>query len=67
MRTRFMKPNMRMTDKYDGYDDPRAHLAKWAHAYGEKPQPEWVHLFCHTKDIVPDELVCRNRALPWYK
>jgi len=23
------------------------------HAYGEKPQPEWVHLFCHTLDVIP--------------
>jgi len=29
------------------------HLAKWTQAYGEKPQPEWVHLFCHTLDVVP--------------
>ena len=28
------------------------HLAKWAQAYGEKPQPECVHLFCHTLDVV---------------
>lgn len=28
-------------------------MAKWAQAYGEKPQPEWVHLFYHTLDIVP--------------
>ena len=42
-----------MTNKYDGQDDPRMHLAKWAHAYGEKPQLEWVHLFCHTLDTIP--------------
>jgi len=21
--------------------------------YGEKPRPEWVHLFCHTLDVIP--------------
>lgn len=42
-----------MTDKYDGQDDPCVHLAKWAQAYGEKPQLEWVHLFCHTLDVIP--------------
>ena len=21
--------------------------------YGEKPQPEWVHLLCHTADVIP--------------
>ena len=28
-------------------------MAKWAKAYGAKPQPEWVHLFCHTLDVIP--------------
>ncbi len=42
-----------MTDKYDRKDDPLVHLAKWAKAYGAKPQPEWVHLFCHTLDVIP--------------
>jgi len=41
-----------MTDKYDGKDDACTHLAKWAHAYGAKPQPEWVHLFCNTLDVI---------------
>jgi len=39
-------------DKYDGKDDLRTHLAKWAEAYGARPQPEWVHLFCHTLDVI---------------
>jgi len=52
MRTRFGKSKVRMTDKYDGKDDPCAHLAKWAKAYGAKPQLEWVHLFCHTLDVI---------------
>jgi len=30
-----------------------AHLAKWMKAYGENPQLEWVHLFCHTLDVIP--------------
>lgn len=29
------------------------HLAKWTQAYGENPQPKWVHLFCHTLDVIP--------------
>lgn len=53
MRTRFRKPKVRMTHKYDGKDDPRTHLAKWAQAYGPKPKPEWVHLFCHNLDVIP--------------
>lgn len=34
-------------------DDPCKHLANWAQAYGEKPQPEWVDLFYHTLDVIP--------------
>jgi len=29
------------------------YLAKWMQAYGEKLQPKWVHLFCHTLDVIP--------------
>jgi len=42
-----------MIDKYDGKDDPRAHLVKWAQAYGKNPQLEWVHLFGHSLDVFP--------------
>lgn len=49
----FGKPKTQLKDKYDGWDDPHAHLAKWTKVYGEEPQPEWVHLFCHTLDIIP--------------
>ena len=52
MLTRFGKPKVRMIEKYDRKDDLRTHLAKWAQAYGAKPQPEWVHLFCHTLDVI---------------
>jgi len=53
MQIWFGKPHMQLTNKYDGRDDPRAHLAKWTKVYGEEPQPKWVHLFCHTLDIIP--------------
>jgi len=42
-----------MTDKYDGRDDTCDHLAKWTKAYGAEHQPKWVHLFCHTLDVIP--------------
>jgi len=29
------------------------HLAKWTQSYGENVQAEWVHLFCHTLDVIP--------------
>lgn len=53
MRKHFGKPQMHLIDKYDGQDDPGAHLAKWTKVYGEEPQPEWVHLFYHTLDVIP--------------
>jgi len=52
MRTCFGKQKIKMIEKYDGRDDLCAHLAKWAEAYGAKPQPEWVHLFSHTLDVI---------------
>ena len=33
MHTQFGKPRMRLIDKYNGRDDPRAHLARWVQAY----------------------------------
>src|ERR1700733_2760945 len=42
-----------MIDRHDGKNHLCMHLAKWAEAYGAKPQPEWVHLFCHTLDVIP--------------
>ena len=28
-------------------------MVRWTQAYGKKPQPEWVHLFCHTLYVIP--------------
>lgn len=53
MRTRFGRPKVRVIEKYDGRNDPRDHLTKWTKVYGTEPQLEWVHLFCHTLDIIP--------------
>ena len=53
MRLRFGHPQMRLTEKYDGRNDPHDHLAKWTKVYITEPQTEWVHLFCHTLDIIP--------------
>jgi len=44
---------MRLIDKYDGQNDSHANMVKWMQAYGEKPQPKWVHLFYHTLDVIP--------------
>ena len=49
----FGKPQIRLVEKYDEQDDPCTHLAKWTKVHGEKPQPEWVHLFYHTLDVMP--------------
>lgn len=53
MRVHFGHPKVRLIEKYDGINDPRNHLAKWIKVYGVKPQPEWVHLFSHTLDVIP--------------
>lgn len=50
---RFRNPQMRLKDKYDGQYDLCMHLTKWTKVYGEEPQPEWVHLFYHTLDVIP--------------
>ena len=62
MRTCFVKPKVRMTDKYDRKEDPCGHVAKWAKAYGAKPPLVLSHHGCQ-----PNELVVRNRALPWHR
>lgn len=41
-----------MIEKYDRKDDLHAHFAKWPKAYGAKPQLEWLHLFCHSLDVI---------------
>lgn len=53
MRVFFGHLKVRLTEKYDGRNDPHDHLAKWIEVYGVKPQPEWVHLFFHTLDVIP--------------
>ncbi len=53
MKIRFGKPELQIMDKYGGHDDLHMHLTKWTKAYGEEPQPEWVHLFYHTVDVIP--------------
>lgn len=44
--------NTHMTKKYTGKEDPHENLAHWTRAWGEEPQPEWVHIFCHTLDTI---------------
>lgn len=53
MQISFGNPEFQIADKYDGCDDQRMHLTRWVQAYGEEPQPEWVHLFYHTLDVIP--------------
>lgn len=52
MRLQFGHPQVQLTEKYDGRDDPYDHLAKWTKVYGAEPQFEWVHLFCDTLDVI---------------
>lgn len=53
MKLRFGYANTRMTEKYNGKDDPHDHLARWTKVWGKKPQPEWVHILCHTLNTTP--------------
>lgn len=53
MQIRFGKPELQITEKYDGRDYPHMHLTRLIKAYGEEPQPEWVQLFYHNLDVIP--------------
>ena len=53
MRTLFRNYKMQLANKYDWKNNPCTDLAKWMQAYGEMPQPEWVHLLFHTLDVIP--------------
>lgn len=48
----FGHPEVQLIEKYDGRNDPCNHLEEWIEVFGAKPQPDWVHLFCHTLDII---------------
>lgn len=52
MKLMFGYVSTQITDKYSGRDDPWEHLAWQTKDWEEKPQPEWVHIFCHTLDII---------------
>jgi len=70
VRIHFGRPKVWMKNKYDGRDDPCDHLAKWAKDYGGKVEPKWVHLFCHTLDVIPMnwylETKLRHGTEEWY-
>ena len=57
----FGHPKVRLTKKYDGRSDLRYQLEKWTNAYGAKLQLEWVHLFCHTLDVIPMNLYLETK------
>lgn len=50
MCTRFGKPRVRLTNKYNGWDDPCACLARWTQAYGKTPT--WMHMNSVLKCLV---------------
>jgi len=52
MKLQFGYANTRITEKYTEKDNPCEHLAHWMRAWGEEPQLEWVHIFCHTLDTI---------------
>ena len=52
MKLRFGYPNTCLTEKYSGKDNPHEHLTRWTKSWGQEPQFEWVHIFCHTVDTI---------------
>lgn len=70
MRLRFSHENIRLVEMYNGKDDPRENLSHWTMAWGEEPQPEWVHIFFHTLDVIPMNLYLktelRHSTTDWY-
>lgn len=69
MKLQFGYANTCITEKYTGKDDPHGHLAHWTKSWGEEPQPEWVHIFCHTLGIIPMnwylETELRHGTMEW--
>lgn len=53
MRLRFGHSKVWLAEKHDGINYPCDHLAKWTKVYGIELQRGWVHIFCHTVDIIP--------------
>lgn len=52
MKLQFGCANTRITEKYNGRDNPCDHLVKWAKAWETKLQPKWVHIIFHTLDTI---------------
>jgi len=52
MRLRFGLATTWLSEKYTSKDDLRKQLALWTKTWSEVPQPEWVHIFIHTLDII---------------
>ena len=53
MKLQFGYAKIHMTEKYIGKDDLHDYLSCWMKEWGEEPQPEWDHIFCHTLDTIP--------------
>lgn len=59
MCTWFGKPKMRLTDKYDGQDNPWTYLAKWMPTYGK--QPMWIRMNSTLRGMV-NKLLFRGKC-----
>ena len=60
---------MNITKKYDDHKDLRKHLAHWIAAWGVEPQPEWMHMFFHSLEMIPQQWYLktelRHRTTNW--
>ena len=54
-RLRFGHADMKITEKYDGQKYPHENLSRWTTTWGTKPQLEWVHMFFHSLDMIPQQ------------
>jgi len=53
MRLSFGSTTTWFSKKYTGKDDSQEHMAQRTMAWGEVPQPERVHIFIHSLDVIP--------------
>lgn len=65
MKSRFGYANTRMMERYIRKDDPHEHFVRQNKAWGEEPQPEWVHIFWQTLDTIRMYWYLENKLWHW--
>jgi hypothetical protein len=57
MQIRFGTEGENIVQKYTGESDPTGHVEQCRDLWGSVPETEWTHIFIHTLDTIPEELV----------